>query len=291
MSRIFEALHKANLERKNGQSVLGDVVVNPIVALGIADPFPPKPTNLPEGITTHAWKPSDAALPILAEHGVPVEQLRRLRSRLYQLRSDSTLKSILISSGMPEEGKSFVAANLAITMAHKGGNRILLVDGDLRRPSLHSLLGAPDTPGLAEYLAGSASLHEILQQNSREILVAGSRKANLANLFFISAGRSGDNSSELVAHPRFEEMMTALAERFDWILIDSPPVLVVTDAVDLARAADGVLLVARAARTSYDVARRAQAAFSKSRILGFVLNDVKDAPGAAYEYYSGQQVD
>jgi len=85
--------------------------------------------------------------------------------------------------------------------------------------------------------------------------------------------------------------MTALAERFDWILIDSPPVLVVTDAVDLARAADGVLLVARAARTSYDVARRAQAAFSKSRILGFVLNDVKDAPGAAYEYYSGQQVD
>jgi Mrp family chromosome partitioning ATPase len=111
----------------------------------------------------------------------------------------------------------------------------------------------------------------------------------ISNLTFIPAGKCGDNSSELVANHRIEELVAAVSPHFDWILIDSPPVLAVTDAVDLARAADAVLLVARGASTPYDVAQRAQATFSNSRILGFVLNDVKNPPRTgSYYYYYGE---
>lgn len=290
MSRIFEALQKANLEGMNGQGALGEVVINPIASLGLTSPFLPKEGIQAETFTPRSWSPQVAALPALEERGAPVEQFRRLRSHLYQLRDDGAIKTILISSGMPEEGKSFVAANLAVSMAQKGGSQILLVDGDLRRPTLHTLLGAPNGPGLAEYLSGSTNLNDIIQRSRSENGAAGSRKPGLSNLSFVAAGRCGDNSSELVAHPRFEEMMRALADRFDWILVDSPPALVVTDAIDLARTADAVLLVARGARTPFDVAQRAQRAFSNYRVLGFVLNDVTNAPTSGYGYYSGQRI-
>jgi len=191
---------------------------------------------------------------------------------------------------MPGEGKSFVAANLAMSLARNSVNNILLIDGDLRRPTLHNLLGAPNVPGLSEYLAGTAQLNDDLQRdrNSR----AGDTVSGgaLSNLTFIAAGKCGDNSSELVANHRIEELVSTLSVHFDWILIDSPPVLAVTDAVELARSADAVLLVARGARTPFDVAQRTQAAFSSSRVLGFVLNAVKNPPrrGSYYYYYSNQ---
>jgi tyrosine-protein kinase Etk/Wzc len=107
----------------------------------------------------------------------------------------------------------------------------------------------------------------------------------VSNLTFIPSGGSRDNSSELVANHRIEELIASVSPYFDWIVIDAPPVLAVTDAVELARAADAVLLVARAASTPYEVAQRAKAAFSASRVLGFVLNAVKDTPhGGSYNY-------
>jgi capsular exopolysaccharide synthesis family protein len=189
---------------------------------------------------------------------------------------------------MPSEGKSFVAANLAISLALNNVNNILLIDADLRRPTLHSLLGAPDTPGLSEYLAGTAELNDILQRNRSPTTVDTASVHSFSNLTFIPAGKCGDNSSELVANHRIEELISTLSPHFDWILLDSPPVLAVTDAVDIASAADAVLLVARGGNTPYDVAQRAQAAFRNSRILGFVLNAVKDAPRrGSYSYYYG----
>jgi Mrp family chromosome partitioning ATPase len=150
------------------------------------------------------------------------------------------------------------------------------------------MLGAPDTPGLSEYLAGTAELNDILQRNRSPKAVDTASGHSFSNLTFIPAGKCGDNSSELVANHRIEELISTLSPHFDWILIDSPPVLVVTDAVDIASAADAVLLVARGGNTPYDVAQRAQAAFRNSRILGFVLNAVKDAPRrGSYSYYYG----
>jgi capsular exopolysaccharide synthesis family protein len=232
------------------------------------------------------WRPLIPSLPTLADRGVGVEQFRSLRSRVYQARYEMPLKTILISSGMPAEGKSLVAANLAMSLARNTVNNILLIDGDLRRPSLHTLLGAPSTPGLAEYLSGNSEANEIMQHDGSHRTSQSVSIGSIPNLTFIPAGKCGDNSSELVANHRIEELIGSVSSYFDWIVIDSPPVLAVTDAVELARACDAVLLVAREARTPYDAAQRTQTAFANSRILGYVLNDVKEAPRrGSYSYY------
>jgi capsular exopolysaccharide synthesis family protein len=178
-----------------------------------------------------------------------------------------------------------------MSLARNSVNNILLIDGDLRRPTLHSLLGAPNAPGLSEYLAGTAELKDIMQRDRSPKTAETASVGNVSNLTFIPSGKCGDNSSELVANHRIEELIATVSLHFDWILIDSPPVLAVTDAVELAHAADAVLLIVRGASTPYDVAQRTQATFSSSRILGFVLNDVKDAPrrGSYYYYYGGPE--
>jgi capsular exopolysaccharide synthesis family protein len=202
------------------------------------------------------------------------------------------LKTILIASGIPSEGKSFVAANLAICLARNSIHNILLIDGDLRRPTLDKLLGAPSSPGLSDYLEGKAELHEIMQRERSSESEKSSDGGKIPNLTFIPSGKSHENSSELVANPRMEELIATVSPSFDWIVIDAPPVLAVADAVDLARSADAVLLVGRGGYTPYEVAQRAKAAFQNSRILGFVLNAMKEGAHAGsynynYNYYSG----
>ena len=271
--------------------VSDDTLVDSALLPAMEEPPPAKAEAAIEGIATYKWNPQPKSFPTLADRGAGVEQFRSLRSRIYQARYEAPLKTILISSGMPAEGKSFIAANLAMNLARNTVNNILLIDGDLRRPTLHKLLGAPSGPGLSEFLEGSAELKDILQHDSTPKTVEAGTPGSIANLTFIPAGKCGDNSSELVANHRIEKLIEAVSPYFDWILIDSPPVLAVTDAVELAHAADAVLLIARGARTPYDIAQRAQTTFTNSRILGFVLNDVKDAPrsGSYYYYYGAQE--
>ena len=291
MSRIYEALQRADLERKTGQVPEVESFSEPVVA---SDSEKQSPTSIGvvlENIARYAWNPSVESIPSLADRGTEVEQFRRLRSRIYQARYEAPLKTILISSGMPSEGKSFVVMNLALSLARDGVNNVLLIDGDLRRPTLHNLLGASNTPGLSEYLGGTAELKDILQRDSNSKSFGTTSTGSMSNLTFIPSGKCSDNSSELVASHRIEELIAALSSHFDWILIDSSPVLAVTDAVDLARAADAVLLVVREARTPFEVAQRAQTAFTRSRILGFVLNAAKDIPTRGYtasDYYGTQ---
>jgi capsular exopolysaccharide synthesis family protein len=285
MSRIYEALQRADRERQAAQGFGVGQFVEPAVVNDVEQPRPARADAVLENIAQYRWKPSIPSFPTLADRGAGVEQFRSLRSRIYQVRYETPLKTILISSGMPAEGKTFVAANLAVSMARNSVNSILLIDGDLRRPTLHNLLGAPNEVGLTDYLAGTAELNAVMQRDSSSETAEKAVQRGLSNLTLIPAGKCGDNSSELVANRRIEELLLNLAPHFDWILIDSPPVLAVTDAVELARAADAVLLVARGAATPYDVAQRAQATFSNSRILGFVLNDIKHVPRRGYYYY------
>jgi protein-tyrosine kinase len=289
MSRIYDALQRADLERKASQATetkeIAESSPDPI-----AEELPPLRTDIsPENIVPQAWNPAMDYLPTLGDRGESIEQFRGLRSQIYQFREQGPLKTILVSSGMPAEGKSFIAANLAISLARNKNNHILLIDADLRGPSLHTVLGVPKTPGLTEYLAGTAEVNDIMQRNQKPHATEAGSLSNTLNLTFIPAGAGGDNSSELVANHRIEKLIATLAPHFDWILIDTPPVLAFADAVDLAHAADAVLLVARAAATPYDVAQRVQAVFSNSRILGFVLNAVTDAPrNTSYYYYDYQ---
>jgi capsular exopolysaccharide synthesis family protein len=290
MSRIYDALQRADLERQAAQGADATENAEPYAASG-AEGMPPIEAGFSlEKAVLRSWKPSLVSLPTLGDRGENIEQFRALRSQIYQFRDQNTLKTILVSSGMPEEGKTFVVANLAVSLARNRNNTVLLIDADLRRPALHTILGAPNTPGLTEYLAGTAGASDILQRNENPRVVEAGIMHAIPDLAFIPAGAGGDNSSELVANHRIEELVAALSPHFDWILIDSPPALAFADAIDLARAADAVLLVARGATTPFDVAQRAQAAFANSRILGFVLNAVKETPRRTSYYYDyGQQ--
>jgi capsular exopolysaccharide synthesis family protein len=287
MSYIYEALLRAERERQSNPSSLEDQAVAPAPNEGISAYPPVQSPVATESIAQHHWKPFAPSFPTLAKHGRGLEQFRSLRSHIYQARNETPLKTILISSGMPSEGKSFVTANLALSLARNSSNQILLIDGDLRRPSLNHLLGAPNEVGLSDYLAGTAELHAVMQRCLGSNSNDGSSVPDLANLTFIPTGTLHENASELITNQRIKELISRVSGSFDWILIDSPPVLVFSDAVDLARAVDAVLLVVRGAQTTYEVAQRAKSSFSNARILGVVLNDIKNPPRreSYYNYY------
>jgi capsular exopolysaccharide synthesis family protein len=301
MSRIYEALQKAEAERKSERdsprreeplepdTTFHNVAVE-TPADWAAEPFAPQPVMSvdneifdPERIGRYAWSPIPQRLPALMERGLAVEQFRSLRSRLFELRDIRPLKSILVTSGLPQEGKSFVAANLAISLARHKSSKVLLVDGDMRRYTLHEVLGTTSHPGLADYLAGRVELIEIMQRPE----IAGQEKENsgaLPNLTFIPGGNGGDKAADLSGNPRFRELIRTASSYFDWIVVDSSPVIPVSDAVNLARSCDGVLLVARNGVTKFSVAQRAQSEMKASNILGFVLNAADNSPSAKSYY-------
>jgi protein-tyrosine kinase len=303
MSRIYEALQKAESERQIerevapeqsavADSTFRDVPIEPASAwpaevLSQSEPLPDYllardlPFN-PERIARYPWQPVQQRLPSLLERGVAVEQFRSLRSRLFELRDIKPLKSILITSGMSQEGKSFVASNLAFSLARHKNCKVLLIDGDMRRYTLHEVLGCACNPGLADYLAGRAEMLEVMQRpeiNDKEAELPG-----LSNLTFIPGGNGGDKAADLSGNPRFGELIRTASRYFEWIVVDSSPVLPVSDAVNLARVCDGTLLVARNGVTKFEVAQRAQSEMKASNILGFVLNASEDSP-SVNSYY------
>jgi len=292
MSNIYEALQRAELERNAATTSTANRLVDaPAVQIEETPVEPNASTTVTiEGIRQNSWKPKYSGFPTLDDRGPELEQFRGLRTQIFQARFEAPMKTILVSSGMPSEGKSFITANLAVALTRGSTNNVLLIDGDLRRPTQHALFGAPNEIGLSEYFAGTANANDVMQRCSSAGPGQSRRKFDLPNLTLIAAGKCGNSSSELVNNPRMAQLIAEVSPIFDWILIDSPPILAVTDAVDLATNADAVLLVVRGEKTTYTVAQRAQAAFASSRILGFVLNDLKDAPDPdSYNYYYGSE--
>src|SRR5271167_2829438 len=319
MSRIYEALQKAESERNSDRREPElRVPEQPVpagmgAATALAEPEDTllSPSSFPETpivpalyspelsgtepldlstIPLRPWALSLSQLPALLERGPAVEQFRSLRSRIFELRDISPLKTILISSGLPQEGKSFISTNLALSLARHKNSKVLLIDGDMRRYTLHQILGCESHPGLADYLAGKASAVEVMQRPEMpQAAKAGAAQA-LPNLTFIAGGNGGDKAADLSGSPRFKELIQLASPHFDWIIVDSSPVLPVSDAVNLARSCDGVLLVARGGVTKFPVAQRAQSELKASNILGFVLNAVEDVPhvGGYYGYYNAK---
>lgn len=309
MSRIYEALQKAESERTSGAQPdrsreAAESRSSPYSA-AVAEYDPPPAQTAPERyesrqeppagssefeqIPTRPWSPSLAQLPSLMERGAAVEQFRSLRSRIYELRNIRPLKSILISSGLPREGKSFVAANLAVSLARNRHSRVLLIDGDLRRSTLHQLLGCPSEPGLAEYLSGKIGMVEAMQRPELgvESNTPGIRAEGMPAITLIAGGDAGDRAADLSNQPKFKELIAAASQMFDWIIVDSSPVIPVSDAVNLARACDGVLLVARSGVTQFAQAQQAQNELRASNILGFVLNAIDTPPSVGHYYGYG----
>ena len=202
------------------------------------------------------------------------EQFRTLRSRLYQLRGTQPFRTILVTSAVPAEGKTYVASNLAQAIVRQPDRRALLIDADLRCARLHVPFGAPTTPGLTDYLRGEADEAAVIQSGQD-------------NLCLIPGGNEVTNPSELLSNGRLSHLLDRLTPVFDWVILDSPPCLPVADSTILAQMCDAVLLVVRAGVTPSDVARRALQELHDRNIAGVVLNAVDDIHmyGSYYQEY------
>jgi protein-tyrosine kinase len=201
------------------------------------------------------------------------EQFRTLRSRLYHLRDDQHVHTLLITSAGPGEGKTFVASNLAQAIVRQPDRRVLLIDADLRRARLHVPFGAPPAPGLAEYLRGEVDEAAVMQCGGED------------NLFLIPGGDEVANPSELLSNGRLATLLNRVGPLFDWVLLDSPPCLPVADASILANSCDAVLFVVRAGTTPSEVAQRAVQELQGRHVAGVVLNAIEEIDGYGAYYY------
>jgi len=207
------------------------------------------------------------------------EEFRTLRSRLYQMREKQPMRTLLVTSALPAEGKTIVAANLAQVIVRQHERRALLIDADLRWSRLHLNFGTTMKPGLSDYLMGDADELSVVQRGPFE------------NLFLIPGGSHVANPAELISSGRMEQLLRRMAPLFDWVILDSPPAVPVSDASLLADMCDGVLLVVRSAQTPYDMAQRACQEFKEKHLVGVVLNDVEPEDGYSsyyYQYYRGR---
>lgn len=302
MSRIHEALKKAEQERAAAQ------VAEPVVSVVAATPTPDnassavavarpaatavlRPPAGPEESTseflrfeelrarcTHpVWKPDSNVNiffnPNLSARGA--EQFRTLRSRLYQLRNTLTMKTLLVTSSIPGEGKTFVSNNLAQAITRQQDRRVLLIDADIRCSRLHVPLGAPSSPGLTDYLRGEADEIAVIQHGQE------------GNLCFIPGGSDVTNPSELLLNGRLKKLLARLAPVFDWVILDSPPCLPVADSVLLADLCDGILMVVRAGSTPAETAQKACLEMQGKNVVGVVLNAVEESHLYGSYYYQG----
>jgi capsular exopolysaccharide synthesis family protein len=182
---------------------------------------------------------------------------------------------VLVASAVPGEGKTFISANLSQVLARQHGRRILLIDCDLRKPGLHELLGASTDPGLTEYLGGKVDETAILQRSPN------------SNLYFISGGSPTANPAELLSNGRLKSLLDRVVPLFEWVVLDSPPVVPVADASQVATLCDGVLLVVLSGSTSFELTQRAVREFRHApQILGVVLNKVESGQTYSSYYYT-----
>ncbi len=207
--------------------------------------------------------------------GAPAsEAFRVLRTNLQFMGLDKPLKSVIVTSATPGEGKSTTIANLAVAFAQTGA-RVCLVDADLRRPTVAKNFGVQNWAGLTTALIGQAELDSCLQETA------------VSGLTVLTSGPIPPNPAELVGSRRMADLLRTLEERFDIVLVDTAPVLAVTDAALLSRSVDGVLLVVRSGQVDYHQVNRAKEALEqvKARVLGVVLGAVKPEGRDGYYYY------
>ncbi len=300
MSQIFDALQRSESEKSGSDltelSAAADLLE---VAERQVVQFPTKGDHATENnrLTENDHQPREARVDqfsqfppvrvlvppqsrlvcITEEESLAAEKFRFLGVRLRHLQQKRPLKRVLVTSSMPEEGKSTIAANLACTLAKRQPQKVLLLEGDLRRPSLAQQFGLGKLPGLSELLDGEPG--------------PGMNIYQLENLGFwiLLAGSSPRNPLELMQSGRLSILMDHLAGWFDWIVIDSPPILPLADTSVWMRLADAVLLVTRPGKTAKRQLGRALEVVEQPKLLGALLNGSREATlGNYYHYYTGK---
>jgi capsular exopolysaccharide synthesis family protein len=206
------------------------------------------------------------------DESLAAEAFRLLGVRLQHLRRDRLLRKVLITSSIPKEGKSMVAANLACTLALKTQQRVLLLEGDLRRPALSQEFGLGRNPGLSECLQDERALAKCIYH------LAGPR------LWILPSGNAYSNALELLQSGKLSALMDQLTAWFDWVIIDSPPILPLADTSVWARLADGILLVTRQGTTDKRQLQRGLEALETKKLIGALLNGSIDPQHNDYYY-------
>ena len=280
------------LEHLTAETVVAPapVAATPIVAAPAAQPAAPAADPAPAPVATvaaAAVAPMAPVKPVLTAPEMlvtgttrrdAVEQYRKLAATLYHVQANRGIRVVLCSSAAMSEGKTVTAANLALTLSQSYQRRVLLIDADLRRPRIHSLFNLPNRDGLCEALASP-----------------GDRKVNVVAvspwLSVVTAGRPDPDPVHVLTSDRLSRVIADAGNNFDWVIIDTPPVLVLPDAGLLMALADAAVLVVGAGMTTYRMVKRAVDALGRDRIVGVVMNRaedrvLEDGYGNYYGYYA-----
>lgn len=217
---------------------------------------------------------------IKAPKSTVAEAYRTLRTNIQFFSFDNKIKTIVITSSGPAEGKTTTSCNLAITTA-QAGKRTILLDCDMRNAKIHKVFEISNQSGLSNVLIGETNYYEAVQ------------KTDIENLYVLPSGRRPPNPAELLSSEKMKKFLESLKETYDYIIIDTPPIIMVTDAQIISQYADGCLLVVASAEADKNAAIKAKELLEKvnARILGVVLNKLdtkrKGYYGYNYNYYYG----
>ena len=237
-----------------------------------ADPGPPVMPHFPP---SHHPTDADEKLVSRLLESRSVEQYRRLAARLHLVQAQRGTKVVMISSALPGEGKTLTAANIALTLSHSYKRRVLLIDGDLRRPWMHELFSVPNVSGLND---------GIRSQNGQKVpLIRWSEYLTL-----LTAGRPDSDPMGVLSSERMKQIVAEASATFDWVIIDTPPVGLLSDANLLAAIVDTVIMVVQAGRTPFKDIHKAVHTLGPDSIFGVVLNRVASNDRSPYDdyYYS-----
>ena len=272
MSRVYRALEKAEEEKKRkGKQEAPIKVFEEKVALKKETPV----LKFHEEEVERFELPAQEETPVLIvpPHSFAGEQFRKLKAQIFH-RLSNPPHSILVTSTTPGEGKTMVAVNLALAISKEIHRKAVLIDADLRKPSIH-LDKSEDRKGLSNYLSDGVPLSEVL------------RKSEIENLQIITAGPPAPKAAELIGSKRMGEFMKSLKEIGDstYIIIDSPPVFSTTEPVLLSKMVDGVIFVVMAGRTPKEAISRATKSLDREKIIGIVFNQTELKPSSYYSKY------
>lgn len=271
MSGLYEALKRAEGEQRRAGCLPPDSVqASEILTSVLNAPIEVRVS----GATRINAVPSERLIALTEPRSLGAEKFRALAARLEIWRGTSNLKSLQVISSVISEGKTLVAGNLAVTLAKSGGAKVLLVEGDLHRPTLGSLFGLKQLQGIGDWWAGrSESLTALYQLDDLQ-------------LWLLPAGKPLNQPSEVLKSARFTRAFAQLGGSFDWVVVDSTPMLPVVDSNLWSRLVDGSLLVVREGVAPVEALKKGLASLDDPKLIGVILNEASEFDNSdQYSYY------